>query len=90
MEMRGPITVGWFALRKLRPTTGYEFQPGRSTGPNRCVHQALARYLVDGQVVVSNRSQLFIDQFMSTGCHMAIVERELVPRAPVADERMSA
>jgi hypothetical protein len=35
-------------------------------------------------------THLFIDQFMPTGCHMAIVERELVPRAPVANQRMSA
>jgi hypothetical protein len=85
-----PVTVGWFALRKLWPTTGFEFQPGLSTGPSRCVHQALARYLVDGQVLVSMATQLFFDQFMPTGCHVAIFERELVPRAPVADERMSA
>jgi hypothetical protein len=85
-----PRMYAWFASRKLGPTSGFEFQASLSIGPNRCVHQAVAPYLVDGQVVVSNSSQLFIDQFMPTGCHMAIVERELVPRAPVADERMSA
>lgn len=29
MEMRGPITTGWFALRKLRPTTN---ESGQSHG----------------------------------------------------------
>jgi hypothetical protein len=43
IEMRGPMTVGWFALRKLRPTTPVGVTSAASSGRDEAEEAAPQR-----------------------------------------------